>query len=819
MKVISSLPLSQYIAIRQYAHEKLLMELKNTLEKKSYSIDDIRLIKSILKSLSFLKSNALIRKQVIVKAWEALFYVISNLENEEKRLEELNKRVEELNNELNQPISTTANKSEETVSKKEDNNSLYIILDQQEKIQEQKENEKRKKQQIEQLDFIQQLIAKDLEWIGKKDENKENIIENDAEKQQRITKIIENFIKDFQFFIKNAIFDDEAKAMYLGELLRTGDEIKNFDNITISETKLSLLNEPAGNDLFEYNFSGVSKDFPQFKEYTKFLIWLFYDNTTIIRKTLNNFINELEKDKNIKDYFYNNETLKPFFNVKNSITAIKSIFEKKVQEEYYYSSFKGYLGNGDQIDFVEKLIYVAYAKFKLKDLIDKGNKGDIETDTQDLMEVFAAIMGADGAFFVMKRTDENDDMKSVIYPISLYNFDEKQEWKDNLWSLNNYYTRDIIKQEKSNYMSFIFPHIPIYSSGKRLGEQRELNAKNLGIYLITNPNGQIKESKGKTLLMATITFLYGIDNNYAFNNKKFRINFQESGRLLLLLKNEINRYVIDYLQKDKVFDLWVEKHKSERKFDKIYANSSHVFRKVYNEMNEFETLDINTIEKLSETWFFLSNETISYLYSNIERNCCRDNNEKNFLNIEEKFVKDENNTLGETFNSHFISIIKSLLKKRWRYSNEGKANIITINGKLVNDYEIESELKDVKINCRKELLRTIITQCLNNSLNSIDKHGHRGSKEVKEVKITVSSSSIVIEDHSLTRYYTKDEKTNREKQFQEKKKYIKQMRCDDYSSTTLTTLQGLINYLSDDFDCDFGFNEENNFKLTITFNK
>ena len=762
LKVISSPPLSQYIIVRQYAHEKLLEEL-NEIIGKSNSYDDIRLIKSILKSLSFLKSNALVRKDVITNVWEVLFKVVRNLKGEEERskLKELDKKVSEQLDKLKNPDLFSI----------EENMEKRILL-------------KR----------IEQLIKKDIEWTEKTD-----------------IEIIEDFSKDFQFFIKNAIFDDEAKAMYLGELLRTGEEAKDFDNIIISETKLSLLHESAGNDLFEYNFPDIAKDSPPFKEFTKFLIWLFYDNTTIIRKTLNNFINELEKDKEIKHYFYNNETLKPFSDVKNYITTIKNKFNNKVQEEYYYSSFKGYLDNGDSIDFVEKLIYVAYAKFKLKDLIEDQHKTDIETDTRDLLEVFTAIMGADAAFFAMRK-------EGVIYPISLFDvikgftYKNKNEWNYKRWFLNdkldnNYY---YYTSEKMQYKEIKAPLIPkfdipkISSTEITYGEKRDLKADSLGVYLINDSNISQKES----IIDATITFLYNDDNENNKSETKFRINFQESGRLLLLLKHEINKYVIDYLKKDKVLDLWVEKHINKIKFDKVYTRNNHTFKAVFVEMDIIENFSKEDIQSLSLPWFNFTNQIVSYLYANIH------NNTPNKLSVTNDVLMMDC-SIHEIFNDKFEALIMGLLNQKW---NLDKDRDIYKHKVFIN---IPKEVnKNISVGINVHFIRSIIVQQLNNCL-SIGAGGHCITNETKEIHINVTNYSIEIKESSIVGTIDK-ERIRMKEDFILKKRNIINLNCQMYSSTTLTTLQGSINFLNNrskdkEYNCNFGFDNDNKFNLLITF--
>ena len=171
-----------------------------------------------------------------------------------------------------------------------------------------------------------------------------------------------------------------------------------------------------------------------------------------------------------------------------------------------------------------------------------------------------------------------------------------------------------------------------------------------------------------------------------------------------------------------------------------------------------------------------------------------------------------------------------LLEKRWNCDCKSKRNTITINGKDIGDFELDAELSRVRIYCNKHILRTFVAQCIHNSLSPMGKHGHRGQYEIKSIDITITKTCIIIEDTCLTEYYSKEEKERRTNRFEQKKEYIRQLDCEKYSSTTLTSLQGFINYMRDykdkdgtykykNFDCNYVFNKDNNFKITINFKK
>lgn len=789
LKVISSPPLSKYIIIREYAHNKLLNELYKIIHKNdNYTNDDLKVAKSVLKSLSFLKSNALVRKDVIIGIWNVMDKVISDLEKTKKDIERIVKNTKEVSISIDVEIKELNTKEQLTVSENE--RRIYLIS-----------VKNQEKQYFEYLKAEKEEVDR---LLSTKDES------------------IRDFSRDVQFFIKNAIVEDEAKATFLGELIRKGTEMSSFDSISISKTKLSFKNnknQNEKNDLFKcfQDYNLYPNDTFR-KEYINFLVWLFYDNTTIIRKTLDNISKELKRDHAIRLSFYKRGNkgyeLKTINEFRNGAAFIKKkMLDYKINYEDRYASFKPYLLNGDEIDYVDKLIYVTYAKLKIEDLIENKHEKhiDLKTDIKDLLNIFSEIMGADAAFFIMKK-----DKKS--YPVAVFKKDDPDiKWDNEKWFLSNFYTDRILSSN-----SLIYPIIPLFDiqeherATRQYGEQNNIfDAHSLNVFIINHPDDKTR---------ASITFLYKKTNLLTIDESEFRIKIQEYGRLLLLLKNGIDRYFFDYLIKERVFDLWLEGYQSSRRFEKVYSMSNHTFSAVYDEMAEFENIDKNTLGSIYRTWYFLTNQTINFLYSDIERKSI---NGKHRLSIGEKYVIDEKNTLGKTFNEKFIFILSRLLDERWNEENETKKNIIVINGQDIHDYEsIKEELnKDGLINnsisMNKHLLRTIIAQCLHNSL-AYKNHGHRNWGEIKRIEISITKSRITIEDNYITDISELSRKNlQREiRKFRNKKRHIQSLNCDVYSSTTLTTLQGVINYLNQHgylYQCEYGFNQNNNFCVTIKY--
>ncbi len=873
LKVISSPPLSQYIFIRDYAHKKLLDNLHELLDNKAgkeHAYNDIRLLKSILKSLSFLKSNALVRKEVIIGAWNLYFKVRNQIETEKKklislqdgisktinlidtqeyekreekkkikllqRLEKLGSQRNELQKYIKREIkkrNTEQSKVDKGLFDKSPNapKTNKKIEDITKKIEQKTKAVKRITKRIEKITEVIEKITKAIENIPNKKEQYEklkNRIKEDIKKLNNITVLDHEFNTDFQFYIKNLIFEDGTKSLFLGELLRTGHEI-DFENTKEKSEReetdykeISINKTELNNKLLSIFNNNKEEEANIYKE---FLTWLFYDNTTIIRKTLNNFDNELKKDKKIKELFYSKDELRKIDDI--NINTIKSKFNNKVKNEYYYNLFKYYIENGDRIDFTKKLIYVEYAKLKLMDLIKHKHKENIETDISSLIEVFSKIMGADGAFFAMKKANVQQKNKPKVYRISTYGLGNEQKDKIEKNNIINtgYYTAECYndKEEYSQETILFEYNLPEVKTEKEI-----LKAKSIVVFPIftririhENKN-KSKKGKHKIKKVATITFLYNKDTN----EDKFTIKAQESARLLLLLKNEIQDYIINFVKKDKVFDLWLEKEKNRRKFEKIYRDSSHVFKSVYNEMNEFDLLDnedFNIIKYLHKTYCWLTNEVISFLYSNLEENQPNKENKTHYLTVEDDIIITKN-TVEDIFNSNFIYILRVLKCSFWNI--EDKDIQLFINNKDVDSYEIEEELKEEKIVLHKNLIRTFIIQCLNNSFN-INKQpynkGHRHPDEMKRVEIILSKKNIKIVDITTNKNnkQIKEYKDKKIKEFNRNRRHIKPLECEYYSSTTLSTLQAVIDWINkkDEYNmsCNYGYNDKENFEVEIIY--
>lgn len=713
LKAISFPPLSQYVLIREFAHMIQLNELRNVLEKEDPDLNDLRVMLVLLKHLAILGSNALVRRDVIVKSWH-----------------------------------------------------LYAN--------------------------VRAKAPKD-----------------------KLTKRGE-FVSRFLFFIKTAAYRDEAKSFWIGELLRTGNEIEASQFKTNTHASKTIL----FNSIF-YELKGHCRDFRK-----SFLPQLFYDNTAITRKTLDNFELALRKDTVLKNMFFDNYGLKSFEDICKNIKYIISSLKVKIASDYYYAWFRHYLDDQDKtadgIPILEKFSYVLYARLLLNDFMDytKQKISSFDKNAEKLLEVATKILNAKAAFISIKTNDNINPFMTL----ARYNLSDAVKENDNLFCY-----KLLLDSTVGNGSPFVMK-LDVSDVG-----ESELGQYSRATFLMLNmlkKDSAEKDSAEKDICVGDVTFLYPLEEGALTEQSSsedfFRVNAQESGRLLLLLKPELDRYV-KHIADEKQFEVWKEKIEKQTRFEKVYSNSNHIFRSVFDQMAEFETIKYDILEmrspsqdeienmivlSFSQTWYWLTNEMISYLYANIERH---HNNGKHYLSLDKEENRGFylNHSTRELFSSIFIKMLRSMLSIRW------SGQKIVVNGVDISDEEAccRIDVPEANIHCNKYIMQTFIVQCLNNSLRSATEMGGHRICDSKKAIIDIDKYSITIRDEVIKGDIT-DKKAIHS--FDNKAQKIKDMNCSHYSCTTLTSLQGFIYYMRqiegiDVYDCSFGY-KDGNFEVKIKFN-
>ncbi len=600
IKAVSTPPLSDYARIRRFAFNMMLQELKNGVfklnekkEDRNYSFNDFILLKVLLKHLALLGSNSLVRKQVIQESWLLYKKVLDNLPSE---LTELFKRINGSITEMEKCV-----KESRIIITKDDVDTILKALTIKGETLDQtilrNVNGIKKRIQLINNQLVgQQLIDfddkddKEIILTQLKDEikqvydindyiipiNDEGTLLNDKPYYTRFKSRIRNynnkinqFPRQLIFYIKIATHDDPSKSLWLGELLRTGEEmdVRKYNKyFCVSKTNMY-------NSIFIDSLIG--KD-------NVLLPHLFYDNTTIIRKTLDN----LHKEKVQVDdgKFDLNELLE---NKDITLDSIKKIvwgnrkqlvseYNKKVQENYYYNWFRmfyksdnsrSFIENDESVDgihLIEKHTMVLYAKLLLKRFANQEMKNDtFDNNANHLLEVFAEIIDAQAAYISIKPRGDNH----LIHTLSIYyRTDDYFIEKDSITYDNTFYCTKLLDNKITHSDDITINRGRPFVMRKKLekngfGYGERFDGKfSRAAYLTLTINQPINDDSGrvKDETVGLVTFLFGKKQQENIKDNDFIKEKQELGRLLLLLKPELDNYV-KHVSDEKMFEVWAEK--------------------------------------------------------------------------------------------------------------------------------------------------------------------------------------------------------------------------------------------------------------------
>lgn len=712
VKVLSAQPLSNYQHIKNFIFSFMLKELNNILGnegKENYQLIEFNYLIILLKNLSVFDSNALIRKDLITKVW-SFYFSLSQEINISKEIAQIEKLIE--------------------------NNEIKL---------------KQKTIDLFESDNIHREIKEFNERLGiiKKAEN--NIV---------------NFNILFHLFVNNVTSNNEASALWLGDLLRAGEEKLDPKNITISETI-------PNNKLFNYfKEKGILEHL--LPKYKNFLVWIYFDNTVIIRNTLDRFENEIARNKDLKERFYlasESNELRPFnqFILSNNITEIKSILRELVRIEYYHKYIGLYL-EVKKPPILEKLILSLYAKLLFKNILNSEDVSiQLQHKIESILEVLSKIMEADSSFFVLRNLNKNRYRLLTSYKI------DTEDQIDSLKNINDYfYTGYILNKEDNIY--------PITSNDS----------------LTRNDDKSLNYKEKDKLSINAINILKLIINNKSFGSisflhketfEKFHIYSKETARFILSLKQELLSFIEIAYNKHSLTDLIISLDNQD-KFDRIYTDSDHFYNKMVmkalsniNSIIEDTSIE-NIIPKLAHSYLVFSNVTITQLFANLEQH----KGNLNFIKLKSK------TTLKTVFSKSFLEVLQYIGDSI--YKDKGNMTISSLE--TIADYSIEY---------RKELLRSFVIQCISNSM---DKHM---TTMDKTINIKFKANKIIIENDfpDLEESIYNEMRTD----FDMKKRAIEALDCESYSSTTLTSIKAYTKAIGKDFE--FGFSDKK-FIVKITLN-
>lgn len=689
LKAISTPPLSDYARIRMVAFNMMLKELKNDVfklnkkeEDRNYVFNDLILLKVLLKHLAHLGSNALVRKQVIEESWNLYRKVIDNLPHE---IIEINKRINRSIKEIEKclmgsteaitkddiedirdvlcPKNRTLDTSISHIVKKNIQSIDFLvgsIKGQQQfdfgEITEKKDTINKLKEDIKLLYDINDYIVSD---------KSERTTHNGEMRFSKLKTRIKNnhskinqFPKQLLFYIKIATHNDPSKSLWLGELLRTGEEmdVEKY-NMGFCVSKTNMYNSLFAN-------SSIGKD-------SILLPHLFYDNTTIIRRTLDEFYmekvyvggNKYDLRKLFKEKDLGLDSI--IENVWNLRKQLVSEYKSKVQDNYYYSWFRMFYESEDRkssieedksvdgVHLIEKHTLILYAKLLLRRFANQNVKNaPFDKNANHLLEVFAEIMDAQAAYISIKPRGGSH----MIHTLSIYySTDDYYIDKDDITYDDSFYcTQLLYNREPSSIDVAINRGRPfvmrkkLESNGLEYGE-RFGGRFNRAAYLKLTINQPLHDGSGvvRDETVGMVTFLYGKKQQENIKDNSFIKEKQELGRLLLLLKPELDDYV-KHVSAEKMFDVWAEKEHLAM----ITMVSNHSLNLGGWDLDNLPTEYYKTIPN---SLIMFSDVTIRHMYALLLNNGGIPYNSKRNRGISLKIVFNDKfmsllETISETFN-------------------------------------------------------------------------------------------------------------------------------------------------------------------------
>lgn len=204
--------------------------------------------------------------------------------------------------------------------------------------------------------------------------------------------------------------------------------------------------------------------------------------------------------------------------------------------------------------------------------------------------------------------------------------------------------------------------------------------------------------------------------------------------------------------------------------------------------DDFDQRNKTIIDHLSSMYYVLSNNIITHIYSVIEK-------DSTF-----KETKNEEVFLTDIFNLKFYTLLKRMGSEVFK------------GGELFIFDNIKDTTTKTKYN--KFRLQTFVIQCLHNSMKK-----HLKSKittvTITDKEINISNTFDSIQANFIIKHLGKKRVTNLKEQFEIIKPSIAKLQTEEYSCTTLTSIQGYVNSVRG-AKCDFGFIEEETFFVNIT---
>lgn len=710
--VLCSYPLINKLEVRTVIYHVLLEKMSNILEQPAPTVDDLILLVNLQAALSDLGSVAVLRKDVITKTWNVYFKTRNNIFLEIRKINELN----------------------ETISQEHDQNSIQNM--------------------VENTLFSAQEAARDIQLLEKAKAEKYML---DTSRLRTLNQICNRFGALYAFNIRKLTANDEAFAIWIGCMLRTGAEPEGFSNaFQIPDTQWD-------NDLFgtfnkEYQcLKEGDEHYDNFKicnrEYVTFLRQVYFDNTTVIRRYMSNL-----------SLAYNSKNKK------------ESINYSKARRAYLEQALDGKLPV-----YLKELTEIC--------LLLKKEKTNVSYTFGKLLMSLCKVMGVDCARLVLSKDGE----KSFFMVAKA----QGGEVTEHVKQLNeNSYTRRILSREswmrpavnQTRMEHYIEKDTPDFDYDEKI----EFMATGMCVLLI--PNGKELLS---TSAIGSIDFFYKEDVSTESLRKQLNQKMSERSRLVMIILPEIGQY-IEKVRGRNIINDWMDKTLAEKKVHQLFSDSEHYMnagvRKSLGDLLDYFTKLSTQPEKkddyqyaldnLSNSFYCLSNTLISSMFAAIH--------------AKKEYLGSQGARISDVFSEQYIAVLKSLSKK-WTHKNDESSLIIC---------DEREPQKKKRTTYNRIDLQVFVLQCLHNAMIK-----HCSNSINQTTKLTLSDTYVKIWND----FPESDRSTilSEKLDFDYRWQHITQLDTEyDTAWTTLTTLVQYSRSINCKVDCGY-IDDATAFEVTI----
>lgn len=524
IKVFSSPPLSHYHEIRKFILPKMLIEIDSLLDQPSPNLKDFSLLVCLIKQLTYLNSNFIIRKNSINRIWRFYFkvrnthhfYFINNNWIDKTGRNRI------IQGHVYRRLMSLCSDDE---SKNYYHSKLGSILESlnQDNIRLPFDRpvQDRVNLIIEQL----QLSQVDLKNFG-------------STLAKSITNLL-NFSILYTASIKQLIFNDQSKSYWLEYLMRTGNEIRPDKNGYKFETHYPLLLNKPYNALYKLKdeFNKDFEDPESLTMFSRFLVMTFLENTAILQKGFKHIkdINKYDRRKSRSD----------------NLKSIKILFSNELlKEPYFFRHFKRFFDPSKESKNGESLVSKMSKLILLQSEMDlENNLNTLEKQVQIGLSSLRDVMEADHAIFCVYRKSDK------------VNKGQRNKQEINHSSRSNLYA--LVKCDKSLRLknsiefspfseTFEFFENSLITDLFRIRSEKEETE----LYEEYNYSPNSNESEEFKKAVVTVLRLFVSKNTkvqcgIVFLNKgiqeedtdQLKVRLKENIRLILLIKNDLNNFL------------------------------------------------------------------------------------------------------------------------------------------------------------------------------------------------------------------------------------------------------------------------------------